>query len=157
MMEKKSVLGGNIKYLYIIFIIGIIILAFANSNKETKKETPVKSEVQLNKETDLEEELSSILENIKGVGAVSVMITYENSGKTGYLYDTTYDGDMKQSQKAVVSAGSPVVYEQSMPEVKGVLVVCDGGGNTYVKKCIIEAVCALTGVYEHNVGVFERK
>ncbi len=157
MPEKKSVFKGNIKYLYIIFIIGIIILLFANSNGEKKKEIPVKSEVQLKQDTDLEEKLSSILEKIKGVGAASVMITYENSGKNNYLYDTTYDGEMPESKKAVVSAGSPVIYEQSMPEVKGVLVVCDGGGNTYVKKCVIEAVCALTGVYEHNVGVFETK
>ena len=38
-----------------------------------------------------------------------------------------------------------------------VVVVCDGAGKSSVKNDIVNAVCAVTGVYEHNVAVFERK
>lgn len=160
MINLKNGKKSYINYLYIIFIIGIIILLFGNSISDEDKANNKKSEVQENHVITDEKRLVDILSQIKGVGSVSVMITYENSGTANYLSDVTYenkDNTEKNTKKVVMTSGEPVMYEEKMPEVMGVIVVCDGAENDYVKRNVIEAVCAVTGVYEHKVGVFEKK
>ena len=163
MEEQKKKLKGNISYLYIIFIIGIIILLFGNSilGKTKSKDDTKQSEVQLSDLSEDEKRLEKILSEIKGVGSVSVMITYENGGVSNYLSDSTYENknenaDVKKTEKVVMTSGTPVVYEQTLPKVKGVIVVCSGAKNEQVKENVVSAVCAVTGVYEHKVGVFEK-
>ena len=160
---KKKKPKGYISYLGIICIIGIIILLFGNSISDKDTENTKQSEVQIERSGIDESRLENILSQIKGVGEADVMITYENSGTANYLADTTYESkndtktDTKKTQKIVMASGSPVMYENSLPKVKGVVVVCDGAGKSSVKNDIVNAVCAVTGVYEHNVAVFERK
>ncbi len=160
MLAEKFKKKGYISFLYIIFIIGIVIMIFGNSiqekDKVKKAEDTIASDINLIDE----EKLCEVLSKIKGVGDVSIMITYENSGTQNYLSDITNEkGERseKNIKKVVSSSGEPVVYERKMPEVKGVVVVCDGAADEAVKAEVCRAVCALTGVYEHRVGVFEKK
>ncbi len=162
MENKKKRKFGNINYLSIIFIIGIIILIFGNSiSWEKGKESKVEKEITPSFDFYEEEvRLERILSKIKGVGRVSVMITYENDGVFNYLSDSSYENnslndEVKKSQTVVMTSGEPVMYEQKLPKVKGVVVVCDGAKNKNVRGDVISAVCAVMGVYEHRVGVFE--
>lgn len=166
MQSGKMKKIGNIKYLFIIFIIGIIILIFGNSmsgkDKEKKKMEETKESVSFERGAYAEEmRLEEILSEIKGVGRVSVMVSYENNGTSNYLSDSTYESDagegVKKSEKVVMTAGEPVEYEKKFPKVKGVVVVCDGAKSENVRRDVVSAVCAVTGVYEHRVGVFENK
>ena len=43
-----------------------------------------------------------------------------------------------------------------MPQVEGVIVTCDGGGNAKVKSDVIRAVGAVTGVAEEKIQVFQK-
>lgn len=158
--KEKSGKKSYINYLYIIFIVGIIILLFGNTVLERGQSAPEQSEEPHFEEAADEERLEAVLSQIKGVGSAKVMITYENSGTSNYLSDVTYENQnetKRNTKKVVMTSGSPVVYEKTLPKVMGVIVVCDGAGDSYVKSNVVKAVCAVTGVYEHKVGVFERK
>ena len=160
MLTEKLKKKGYISFLYIIFIIGIVILLFANSIQEKKEDKPPEKEIASSGGLIDEEKLCSVLSKIKGVGDVNVMITYENSGTDNFLSDVTNEKSErseKNVKKVVSSSGEPVIYERKTPKVKGVVVVCDGAASESVKADVCRAVCALTGVYEHRVGVFEKK
>lgn len=77
-------------------------------------------------------EAELILSEIKGAGQVRVMISEDN--KEGLLLSDTEDKNK----------GS-------------VLIVADGGGDTYVREKIIRAASAALGVDSHKIQVFERK
>ena len=46
---------------------------------------------------------------------------------------------------------TPYVSKENAPEVEGILVIADGGGNAVVAKNLTEAVQALFGVEAHKI------
>ena len=135
---------GHKQYLYIIFIIGTVIMlcgGFGAKKFDVSKKNTAAAEsgVEIS-ESDDEKRLKEILSKIKGVGETEVMISYENEN-----IDAQY--------KAVFAQNG----ENKKTKPRGVVVVCRGANETAVRQKIVEAVCAFTGVYEHNVAVFEKK
>ena len=131
-----------------IIILGIIFMT-AFSETDSVKETDDKIDVQ-------EERLEKILSDIDGAGAVSVMITYENTGEKNIAYekrrnDTSYD------EKAVMAGGEPMVINETNPTVKGVIVTADGADNISVKRALTEAVSAVLDVDAHRICIYKRK
>ena len=51
---------------------------------------------------------------------------------------------------------TPYVSKENAPEVEGILVIADGGGNAVVAKNLTEAVQALFGVEEHKIKIMKR-
>lgn len=169
-MERKKITDlfkfENNKYIFAIILIGVIFMLFGvGGDKEEKKTkpTPVNNTV-----TDDEKRLESILSDIQGVGTVEVMITYYSTQKSDIAYETSTSETKKidnsnstneeNSQKqAVMSDGAPFVTGQNYPEVKGVVVVCDGGGNILIKNQVKEAVMTVMGVASHKVCVAQKK
>lgn len=84
-----------------------------------------------------EQRLSQILSQIKGVGKVEVMITYEE----------------KEAEQAMFS-GSQSSQAQA---VKGVIVAAEGAGNPVIKSDIISAITSAFGIPAGNVMVFEKE
>ena len=136
-----------------------------DSNKEEKKAKPTNP---ANTVTDDEKRLERILSDIQGVGSVEVMITYYSTEKSDIAYEINTsetkrtDNDNltneENSQKqAVMSDGVPFVMGEIYPEVKGVIVVCDGGGNISIKNQIKEAVMTVMGIASHKVCVAQKK
>ena len=72
---------------------------------------------------------------------------------------TTRTDTQQQSQEETVyfdgneSGGTPFVAKEIVPEVEGVLVVAEGGGNAKVAKNISDAVLALFPVEVHKIKV----
>lgn len=50
----------------------------------------------------------------------------------------------------------PYVSKENAPEVEGILVIADGGGNAVVAKNLTEAVQALFGVEAHKIKIMKR-
>ena len=88
-----------------------------------------KAETPIKLEKSLEEKTEAILSQIKGVGEASVMISYSSKKE---------DEDITE-------------------QIKGVLVVSDGGGSSGVQEKIVSAIEAALGVETHKIQVFERK
>ncbi|MDD2980470.1 MAG: stage III sporulation protein AG [Hespellia sp.] len=127
-------------------------------------------------EKNLEEKLQSTLEQMDGVGAVTVMITLKSSEENVVASDrqssssvTTQEAD-GQSQSTTENttdttgiysqntdgSQTPYVSKQLTPKIEGVVVLAEGGDNGVVVENITEAVQALFGVEVHKIKVVKR-
>lgn len=123
---------------------------------------------------EMENKLKQVLSKINGVGKTEVIITVESSKELVVEKDQPYTRDnlnetdaeggsrvttnMVDEEKTVyVKDGDgneiPFVSKEINPEITGVLVVCQGGGNEQVKKEITESLQALFHLDVHKIKV----
>jgi len=146
----------NITVVYVIVIIGVIMLSFPSffQGEEAPDEKSGFTEV-VNAENDMEK----ILSRIYGVGKCDVLITYKTTSEYIVAKDVSRSDKNTDEKSLVTGSGSsekPFIVKEKMPEIQGVVVVCQGGGNTKIKNDVISAVCALTGLSENRVKVFRK-
>ena len=91
--------------------------------------------------TQLEQQLTELIEQVQGAGKTTVMLTLESGQQTHVLLD---DG----------TALEQTVY---LPTICGVAVVCEGGGDVRVASRITELVGALLDVPSNRVCVEQRR
>ncbi len=121
----------------------------------------------------LENRLEQALSRMEGVGQVQVMITLKDDGESVVEKDVSTTGDTQtdtdgessttdqtrseRSEETVYSPqsgdGEPFVSKQISPEIEGILVVAEGGGDTETVKNISEAAEALFGLEAHKIKV----
>ena len=112
----------------------------------------------------LEARLTEIIKRVEGAGTCRVMVTLENG--TEYLYaqeekNDRYSNDTEQeanTEKSYVLYDSEngkqaLVITEIQPEVKGVVVVCNGGKNVTVQQRVIEVVTTALGISSAKVCV----
>lgn len=169
--------AGKIQFLVLLVLIGVLLVAFANSFAKPKE--PVddafsdKSKESITSVAFTENDLAyleSILGEVKGVGKVKVMITYKNSGTNVYAKDVnqTVDSEEQRSsdgktvikknedlESSLVFTGQkvPIIEDKKTADVKGVLVVAEGADDPLVRTQIFQAVQVLTGVQIHEIAV----
>lgn len=123
---------------------------------------------------EMENKLKQVLSKINGVGKTEVIITVESSKELVVEKDQPYTRDnlnetdaeggsrvttnMTDEENTVyVKDGDgneiPFVSKEINPEITGVLVVCQGGGNEQVKKEITESLQALFHLDVHKIKV----
>lgn len=128
--------------------------------------------------TEYEQQLTEALSQVDGVGDVKVTVTMESTGKKIVEKDNPQDEETSSqkdnegaesntqsssTQETTVYAenenGSqtPYVSSETYPEIRGVLVVADGGGNPVIAQQIQEAVMALFHVDAHKIKVLKMK
>ncbi len=113
---------------------------------------------------ETERELKEIISKIDGVGEVSLMLTLD--GTTEYVYaedvDTETDensdskSDKYKNQVIIVDSDgneTALVKKIIEPKVKGVVIVCSGGGNTEIKERVIKAVSSALNISTNNICV----
>lgn len=183
-LDLKKIMGQlmHTKPLLVICMIGVLLLVASGGLSGKKaggskpaQETPAAGTASYSRQ--LEERLCSILTDIEGVGAVNVMITLEDNGQNVLAYDEKYQakavsgqpasagtaqGDKQTDSKLVLrteqgGSQTPVTVKEILPQVAGVLVVAEGGGNPAVKNDIISAVRAVTNVKAHKVCVVSQR
>lgn len=151
-----------------------------NKEKEEKQqaEEKVLTVTEETYEDLLEKRLTEVLSCVEGVGRTKIMITMKATGEKIVLRETPYASnetseidseggsrnvkEMSQSDTTVYieeSDGSrvPYVVQEKNPQIEGVIVIADGGGDIYTKKEIIEAVSALFDVPSHKIKVMKMK
>ena len=147
--------------LFIILLAGILLLTLGGGFG-SKKEVPSKASTsaqQISAE-DLERKLEQTLTQIKGVGRVKVMITLEDNGSHELatdMQDTKRGEESNLEQKTVIVGGSggsaPYVVREKSANVKGVIIVAEGGGDPSVCETIKKAVAAVLTVMPHRIEV----
>lgn len=146
-----------------------------NSVKESLNSTQTGDETEIYV-SDLEDRLKSILAKVEGIGAVEVMITLKGSKEVVVLKDEPYtqeslnevdrEGgsrnsssiDKKDSTVLIDSVNGenvPYILKEIAPQVEGIVVIAQGGGNISVVKEIIEALQVLFDVPAHKVKVMK--
>ena len=123
-----------------------------------------------------ENKLNKILSNIEGAGQVSVMVSYKTGIETIPLTDTkdnktvTEDntsGAVRRTQQDLVEKNiifnqenngskEPYISKTIMPQIEGVIVACEGGGEKIVREDMVRAVMAVTGIEPEKIQVFSK-
>ena len=155
----------------------LLVIAAPVKQKEQKKTQEKTTVSQTQEQTDdqirqsYEKQLESVLSQVEGVGAVQVAVAMESTGKKQVEKDSPEDtstssekGDSgTQRSSQTVTTGETTVYEDTgdggqtpyissstYPEIRGVIVVAQGGGNPVIVQQIQEAVIALFHVSGSN-------
>ena len=170
-----------------VLVVVILLLAFwpsaADHEEQEKQQTEeVQPQVQAtetnaDERKKLEDDLKRILLQVDGVGEVDVAVTMESTGRklvekdvplSESSVDETGNGtnskkESKNSEEATVylenadGTKAPYVVEETMPVVRGVLVVAQGADDPQVVAEIKEAAMALFHLEAHKIKVMKRK
>ncbi|MBM7651571.1 stage III sporulation protein AG [Neobacillus cucumis] len=128
-------------------------------------------------EDKYETQMRKALEQMLGVGDVTVVVTIDSTDKkilqknTTTKTQTTDETDREGGQRKVVDSSTdeqlvilrngdkevPIVVETQKPDIRGVLVVAKGADNIEVKKWIKDAVTKALGVPSYRVAVMPKK
>lgn len=125
---------------------------------------------------NLERRLESALSQMSGAGDVTVMITLKSSAEKVVEKDLSVtdeavsesdsQGGVRTSKNAGHEettvyndggqTGEPYVSKELSPQIEGVVVIAEGGGDSLVKQNITEAVQALFGIDTHKIRVMKK-
>lgn len=178
--EKPPKKMNKVTLLLIIGLIGIFFIGIAPmlASKEPKSEAKNSAEATAEEySAALEARLTDILGKIEGVGSVEVMVTLQGGYSYSYAVtekkNTDVSEDVKNEverktqqkntteQNYVLVDGSgggsePLITRTNEPSVKGVIVVCDGGGNPTVVSQITQAVKVALDISSARITVSRR-
>lgn len=154
-------------------ILGVALIVLSEvlpQKRTTQSEEPTTSPPKTAAEyaDELETRLCHLVGGIDGVGACRVMVTLENGVE--YVYaseekagsDYSADGDRlsqaDDSETSVILVQTEDGYEgllvtELQPTVKGVVVVCAGGGDEAVRQRVTEAVTTVLNITAKRVCV----
>ena len=122
----------------------------------------------------VEKRVEEILGSIDGAGKADVMITLESGGETILQTDRSEElNSMKEtdsaggsrlseekntsSQTVLYGTGdSPYITKELCPKVTGIVICAEGGGESYIKAEISEAMEALFDLPAHKIKVLKR-
>lgn len=162
-MSERNTEGAKAKLpsrSVILLIIGIaagLLMIFMGNLPQKKSPSPSPSETEM---TDsyirtLESRLTLILEAMDGISEVKVIITPESTVQTLYATDLRYDGGALTSKEYVMSdeEGMPVILSLVYPKIRGVAVVCRGGGDPVRAQKMIDLISALLDLRSSSVCV----
>lgn len=107
-------------------------------------------------ETALEERITALLARVQGVGDCRVMVTLEQGVQQVYATDTslTSAGSSEQTLTVATDTG-PVglLLTEVQPVVKGVAVVCAGGGDPAVCEQVTGLIATVFNISSRRVCV----
>ena len=108
--------------------------------------------------TEYQAQLENRLEHlISQMGKTTVMVTLETGEEAIYALDTQ-SGEMQSQQTHVLlEDGSALTETVCLPQVCGVAVLCEGGGDIRVAARITELVSALLDLPSNRICVEQRK
>ena len=125
----------------------------------------------------LEKKTARALQEVEGVGKVTVMITLRSDGQKIIEKDqsssmqTTEEEDSEGGTRSTKEQSSdktsiyeqdtdgsstPYVSKELSPEIEGVIVIAEGGDDAVVVRNITEAVQALFSVEAHKIKIMKR-
>lgn len=114
---------------------------------------------------ELESRTEILLRQVRGAGAVHVMITLEGGTTTRYQTDSSLrettgsEGDTDYQKEDTVAFGQvdgddqPLVTENREPVVRGVAVICEGAGDPAVEAAVLQTVTRLFSISTTQVSV----
>lgn len=166
----------------IIVLIGVLLLVVSlpvkNNNNSTAEETSLAQSTSgepVDYEDYIETKLKGILTQVEGVGKVNVVVTLKSTSEKILATDDSYSQEQLEetdssggSRRSSTTSGSstnifydtsqgsqPYVKLENMPEVEGIIIVAQGGGDGTVASNITSAVEALLGVPAHKIKVLK--
>ncbi len=176
---------GKKEQIAILLLAGLLLVVIALPSEspqsspagQTETEETVSAQTAQDQASLLEDKLKRMLSRVEGVGRADVMITLKSDGQQLVEKDLELQNASSQSpdkegepggqtvqssnsentvyQKDAYGNETPYVRETLSPEIEGVLVIAQGGGNAVVAGEITEAVMALFGIQAHKIKVMK--
>ena len=153
---------GKYKYALLTAALGAALLLWPAGRKAAAPDRPEAAPASGSLSTaETEKAMEEILGKIGGVGRVDVMLTLQDGGERVLAQDSSlrYSGNARdpdnyeRSSQPVTDGGGVVVTQETFPQYRGALVVCEGGGNDAVRLQVVAAVSALTGLGSDRIAV----
>lgn len=137
-------------------ILGLLLILFSQIGGEEKTVDTKQQDNIVLTESELSQKLEDIIEAIDGAGKCKSMITYDGSCETVYAADISEDDNQRESEYIIIDSSGDedglkikIIY----PKIKGVAIVCQGGGNPVIKEQIISTVSALFDISSNKISV----
>lgn len=141
-------------------VIGIALIALSEWRPRDRNTTPLTPTATAQQvEAALEERIESLLSAVEGVGNCRVMVTLESESRAVYAADTAADGDsLTENVLTVATDTGPVglLLTRVCPTVKGVAVVCRGGGDPAVQERVVQVVSTAFHISDRRVCVVKQ-
>lgn len=159
--EKTGLSDKSLTYI-ILAVCAVLLLIIINGldsgqDKKTEPKLPESSVMQENDFcTELKKQLEEIVSEIDGVGKVKIMITVSGTSTQEYQTDIEKNSDQEKKKTVVLGNKEALVKGTLNPQIEGVLVVCDGGGNIRVQEKVINAVSTVLNISSSKVYVTNR-
>ena len=107
-------------------------------------------------QSQLEQRLEKLIAQMHGAGKTTVMITLETGEESVYAVDTQSGELQNQSTHVLLDDGTALTETVCLPQVLGVAVLCEGGGNAHVASRITEMLGALLDLPSNRICVEQR-
>ena len=161
LVQRVKTLIGRYKYVILIVAAGIFLMAMPSGQSQQDWQEPAAESAE---DTDIREELESVLSQIQGVGKVRVMVTELSPPETVYQtdvdLDTGTDGSSQRSKTVIVSKDGDetgLIRTVTPPTFLGAVIVCQGGDIPSVRLAVSQAVAAVTGISTDRITVLKMK
>lgn len=164
---------------FLALMVGILLLAAGKSlssfggdaSEKSPQEEPAEKTIGSDAET--ERRMAEILSKIKGAGQVDVMLTYRRTEEKTVARDEvreeSYSEDGGKTSESLRVENTAILMEDrngntlplllsaASPEVEGVVIVAEGGGDPVVCTALNQAAQALLDVPAHKIAVLKMK
>ena len=120
----------------------------------------------------LESKLEQLVGSIEGAGQTKVMVTLKSGAETIYIMEGSRSDERvrdqtensskasqatEETESVAIIDGSggkePLIQKQLEPEIGGVAIVCEGGGDVTVRQRVIDTVTTVLGISSARVYV----
>ena len=135
----------------------ILLSEFFPGGKTTPSVGDTAAKDQSTYKEQLETQLTGLIEQIQGAGKTVVMVTLESGEERVYATDTQSGQLQSQETHVLLENGSALEETVCFPVIRGVAVVCDGGGDVRIAARITELVRALLDLPANRICVEQRK
>ncbi|MBR5505604.1 MAG: hypothetical protein IKV73_04795 [Clostridia bacterium] len=152
--KMKLVLAAGV-----ILGVGLIIISntFPKVSDDTNQAENLIATEKSTSDTPLEQRLKALLSKVNGVGEVEVFVSYASTEEKLALKDKESNGSEQTILKSSSGNTEPYIYKSIYPQVEGVIIVAQGGGNDDVRSAISDAVAAVLELPIHRVKILKMK
>lgn len=150
--DKKSLFSfwHNLRGRYLVLILallGIVLLIFGSRLSATGQSGQESADTGVEEyRAALREEIRGLCESVGGVGRVRAVMVVLGSGERS-VYAQNADGSY------IVSGGNGLLLRRDSPDIAGIGVVCDGGGNAAVCAELISLLSATLGIPSNHIHI----
>lgn len=152
--DKKTI------FIIMIGFLGMVLILFSPNDSEKKRAVDQVETVNYNSD-NIQDEVEAMIESIKGAGKTKVYITYESDSEHVYAMniDEKSDGsDLHyKSEYIITDDENGLILKVIYPKVRGVAVICEGGGDPLVKEKIYSVISALFDISTNKISVTDMK
>ena len=153
---------GRASLAAVIGIAAMVLLLLAELLPQPEKSTAAESQTAqataaAQYQDQLEQRLEKLISQLYGAGHTTVMVTLETGEETVYAVDTQTGELQQQETHVLLQDGSALAETTYLPQIRGVAVLCEGGGDVRVASRITELLRSLLDLPSNRICVEQRK